>query len=146
MLPSLSVSKVSNHKQLVNNNKRNNSSTHFADKKVTMPFTTLYITGSNHQEQHTFANQAEAMAWDAQVHALKDESTAVLNRRLAVGSLTSEILRLYHQWIDNVKQFRDTYGEDPVPADIKWALNSAEEGLGLEVTQWTNPPDTTLFE
>ena len=82
---SLSSSEVCNHEQLVNNNKRNNSSTHFANKKVTMPFTTLYITGSNHQEQHTFANQAEAMAWDARVHALKDESTAMLNCRLGCG-------------------------------------------------------------
>ena len=109
-------------------------------------FTTLYMTGPRHQEQHTFATQAELAQWDAMVLALKEESSAVFHRRTAVGAITDEIRSLYDQWMSNVKAFRDQFGEDKVPQDIKWALNSAEEGLGLEVTQWTNPPDTSLFE
>ena len=111
-----------------------------------MTFTTLYMTGSNHQEYYTFATQADYAEWDATVHALKAESSSVHGRRMSVGSITSEIRSLYNQWITNVKAFRDRFGEDKVPQDIKWALNSAEEGLNLEVTQWTNPPDATLFE
>ena len=111
-----------------------------------MPFTTFYLTGPNHQETHTFATAEEASAWDAMVSALKAESKAVFDRRMAVGSITEEVRSLYQQWMTNVKAFRDRFGEDHVPADIKWALNSAEEGLGLEVTQWTNPPDSSLFE
>ena len=111
-----------------------------------MTFTTLYMTGPRHQEYHTFATQAELNEWDAMVLALKAESSAVLERRIAVGAITNEIRALYDQWMTNVKAFRDRFGEDKVPQDIKWALNSAEEGLGVEITQWTNPPDTNLFE
>ena len=111
-----------------------------------MPFTTFYLTGPNHQEQHTFANAEEAAAWDAAVMSLKDESKAVFDRRMAVGAITDDIRTLYDNWMANVKAFRDRFGEDHVPSDIKWALNSAEEGLGVEVTQWTNPPDKSLFE
>ena len=111
-----------------------------------MTFTTLYMTGSNHQEYYTFATQAEFAEWEAKVFALKAESSSVLERRIAVGSVTSAIRSLYNQWITNVKAFRDQFGEDKVPQDIKWALNSAEEGLNMEVTQWTNPPDASLFE
>ena len=111
-----------------------------------MTFTTLYTTGSRHQEYHTFATQAELAEWDAMVIALKEESSTVFNQRLSVGSITAEIRSLYDQWMTNVKAFRDHFGEDKVPQDIKWALNTAEEGLGIEVTQWTNPPNRSLFE
>ncbi len=112
-----------------------------------MSFTTLYVTGANHQELHTFATEAELRAWDAMVLALKAESSAVDSRRMANGGeITTQVRALYNQWMANVKAFRDRFGEEKVPADIKWALNSAEEGLGIEETQWTNPPDSTLFE
>ena len=86
------------------------------------------------------------MVWDTKVLSLKEESAAVFQRRMAVESINNKIRRLYDQWMENVKAFRDEYGEDHVPADIKWALNSAKEGLEIEVTQWTNPPNRTLFE
>ena len=111
-----------------------------------MPYTTFYLTGPNHQETHTFGTAEEAAAWDAMVSALKAESKAVFDRRMEIGSITQEVRSLYHQWMTNVKAFRDQFGEDHVLADITWALNSAEEGLGLEVTHWTNPPDSSLFE
>ena len=112
-----------------------------------MSFSTLYMTEPRHQEYHTFGTQAELTEWDAMVLALKAESSSVMERRIAVGgSITNEIRSLYEQWMTNVKAFRDRFGEDKVPQDIKWALNSAEEGLGIEITQWTNPPDASLFE
>ena len=110
-----------------------------------MPFTTLYMTGSKHQEYHSFETQKDLNEWDATVHALKEESRIVFERRMAVGSINNKVLSLYKKWMKNVKAFHDKFGEDKVPQDIKWALNSAEEGLDIEVTQWTNPPDT-LFE
>ena len=102
------------------------------------------MTGPRHQEYHTFATQAELSEWAATVLALKAESSSVMERRIAVGSITDEIRSLYDQWMSNIKAFRDRFGEDKVPQDIKWALNSAEEGLGIEVTQWTIPP-TLVF-
>ena len=112
-----------------------------------MPYTTFYMTGANHQELHTFDSAEVAAAWDAMVAALKQESQSVFSRRMEIGGvITDEIRALYDQWMTNVKAFRDRFGEEHVPADIKWALNSAEEGLGIEKTQWTNPPDSSLFK
>ena len=37
--------------------------------------------------------------------------------------------------------FKDVFGENRTPQDIKWALNNTEEALGVVVTQWENPPD-----
>ena len=111
-----------------------------------MPFTTLYFTTPQHQERHTFDTAEDLAAWDAMVHSLKAESQKAYEGKEAAGGINKEVRALCDQWMNNVKAFRDRFGEDKVPADIKWALNTAEEGLEIEVTQWTNPPDRTLFE
>ena len=111
-----------------------------------MSYTTFYLTGPNHQETHTFGTAEKADAWDAMVSALKAESKAVFDRRREIWSITEEVHALYQQWMSNAKAFCDRFDEDHVSADIKWALNSAKEGLEVEVTQWTNPPDKSLFE
>ena len=104
------------------------------------------MTGPRHQERHAFASAEELAAWDAMVRSIKAESATVFERKRVAGSVTEDVRALHNQWINKVKAFRDWFGEDKVPADIKWALNQAEEGLDIEVTGWTNPPDGTMFE
>ena len=109
-----------------------------------MSITTLYTTGV-HQEVITFASDEERVAWDQEVFAIKAESSRIFNQREAEG-LTTNIRVLYQAWMDRIKTFKDTFGENRVPMDIKWALNSAQEGLEVEVTQWENPPNKETFE
>ena len=126
-------------------NKRNNDHTNTFDKKLLiMSVTVLYTTGI-HQELITFANLAEKDLWDAEVLGIKSDSSAVFQRKEAEG-MTSAVRRLLQQWMDRVKAFKERFGEERTPQDIKWALNSAEEALDMPTTAWENPPDATLFE
>ena len=104
----------------------------------------LYTTGL-HQEVYTFANVAEKDAWDAEVFAIKSDSAAAFNKKETEG-VTSEVRFMYENWKARVVAFKDRFSEARTPQDIKWALNTAEEALGMDVTQWENPPDASLFE
>ena len=77
--------------------------------------------------------------------AIKAESSAAFNKKSSDG-LTTEVRTLYNNWMARVISFKDLYNENRTPMDIKWALNSAQEALGLEKTQWENPPDDSIFE
>ena len=109
-----------------------------------MSITVLYTTGA-HQEVITFTTMTEKNMWDEEVLAIKADSTAAMNKKEADG-LTREVRALYENWIAPVHAFRDRFGDNRTPQDIKWAVNSAQEGLGMPVTQWENPPNAALFE
>ena len=125
-------------------NKLNNSHSNFGHKNNNMSITLLYTTGL-HQELYTFANPAEKDAWEAEVFAIKADSSAAFHRKEEEG-ITSEVRAVYENWKARVIAFKDTYSENRTPQDIKWALNSAEQALGMEVTEWENPPNAALFE
>ena len=109
-----------------------------------MSISILYSTGL-HQEVYSFANVAEKDAWEAEVLGINADSSAAFNRKEAEG-ITSGVRVLYENWKGRILAFKDRFSEARMPQDIKWALNSAEEALGMEVTQWESPPDTSLFE
>ena len=109
-----------------------------------MPFTALYTTGI-HQEIFNFDSVEEKNSWEMEVLKIKAESATAYNKKEQDG-LTGEIRVLYQQWIDHVKTFSRDFGEDRVPQDIKWALNTAEEAFDLGVTQWNNPPNNSIFK
>ena len=109
-----------------------------------MSINTLYTIGI-HQEIFSFATEAEKVSWDQGVHAIKTESSRIFAKKEEEG-LTAAVRVLYQSWMDLIKTFKDTFGENRLPMDIKWTLNSAEEGLKVEVTQWVNPPDRSIFE
>ena len=109
-----------------------------------MSVTVLYTTGI-HQELVTFATLEEKDAWDAEVLAIKSESTAAYQRKEAEGVSTA-VRALYQRWMDRVKAFKDRFGKNRTPQDIKWALNTAEQALGITVTAWENPPNASLFK
>ena len=109
-----------------------------------MPLNVLYTTGI-HEEVITFVSVAEKDLWDAGVSAIKSESSTLFNKKENEG-LTDEIWDRCLWWIILVKKFKDQFGDSRTPQDIKWALNSAEEALGVAVTQWENPPNAAIFE
>ena len=104
----------------------------------------LYTTGI-HQEVMTFTSVAEKDLWDAEVLGIKADSAAVFEKKEREG-VTANVRALYDQWMARIKAMKDSFGEEKVPQDIKWALNSAEQALGVDITKWENPPDATLFE
>ena len=111
---------------------------------MSMSTTLLYTTGHN-QEVYTFVNVAEKDMWEAEVLGIKADSTSVFNKKENSG-LTSAVRALYKNWMSRVHAFKNKYSEGRTPMDIKWALNTAEEALGMSVTQWDNPPDGSVFE
>ena len=113
-------------------------------RSTIMSITLLYTTGL-HQELYTFTSLSEKNRWEAEVMAIKAESSAAFNKKSSDG-LTTEVRTLYNNWMARVISFKDLYNENRTPMDIKWALNSAQEALGLEKTQWENPPDDSIFE
>ena len=109
-----------------------------------MSITILYTTGL-HQELYTFASVDEKNEWDAEVFGIKADSAAAFNQKESEG-ITSAVRVLYENWKARVIAFRDRFTENKVPEDIKWALNSAEVALGMEMTEWANTPNASLFE
>ncbi len=100
--------------------------------------TIYYFTGV-HEEVFSFDTNDEVGLWNAEVYAIKAESTAAFNKKESEG-LTNEVRELYNNWMTRVNAFKGQFGEDRTPMDIKWALNTIERGLGLPETQWQNPP------
>ena len=114
-------------------------------KAKTMTTLNLLYTTGLHQEVYSFLNVAEKNSWEADVMALKAESSAAFSKRESDG-VTTEVRTVYVNWKTRVVAFVEQCSESRTPMDIKWALNSAEEALGMQVTQWQSPPDSTLFE
>ena len=128
--------------------KLNNSHSKHRNKKAPtksiMTVSMLYTTGL-HQEVFTFVDVAEKSRWEAEVMAIKADSSAAFHQKETNG-ITTAVRTLYDNWIARVMAFKELYSEYKVPMDIKWAVNSAQEALGLEKTQWDYPPQASIFE
>ena len=109
-----------------------------------MTVSMLYTTGL-HQEVYTFVDVAEKNRWEAEVMAIKADSSAAFYQKETHG-INTEVRALYNNWIARVMAFMELYSEYKLPMDIKWAVNSAQEALGLEKTQWDCPPQASIFE
>ena len=109
-----------------------------------MSINVLYTTGIN-QEIYSFSTIEEKNRWDAEVMAIKADSSAAFHRKESEG-LSADVRALYSNWISRVKAFVGQFGEQRTPEDIKWALNTAEEAMGVEATTWQSPPNASIFE
>ena len=106
--------------------------------------TLLYTTGL-HQELIKFQDVAEKDKWIQDTTAIKEGSSVAYHTKEKEGE-TAKARVLYKNWIATVRSFKETYGEDRTPQDIKYALNSVEKAVGVDVTKWRNPPKESLFE
>ena len=50
----------------------------------------------------------------------------------------------YNQWLQSVEDFIRIWGENHVPPDIKSAVNTVQEGVGVQQTVWQDPPGNHL--
>ena len=107
-----------------------------------------YSTGV-HGETHVFWIKELKEIWIEKVHEIKKESSH-LKTLLNSNGETTGVKNLYKKWIKTVTQdFKKMFGEDRIPLDIKWAVNKAEEGIGIPVTSWSTSPGkrlSALFE
>ena len=91
------------------------------------------LSSTLHHVQNVQQDGTDAVSW------------ANLHEKMQREGDTLEISNLYKAWIASIKELVTKYGENRIPQDIKWAMNSAEEGVGVEKTVWENPPKASLF-
>ena len=99
-----------------------------------MTLTLLYITGA-HEELFTFYSLQEKEEWERELGTIKDESSRAFDMKTRMG-LSHDVRNKYNEWIARVRAFKDRFGTDRVPLDIRSALNNAEQGLQDDVTTW----------
>ena len=78
-----------------------------------MTVSMLYTTGL-HQEVYTFVDVAEKNRWEAEVMAIKADSSAAFHQKETNG-ITTAVRTLYDNWIARVMAFKELYSEYKVP-------------------------------
>lgn len=99
-------------------------------------FRLLYVSG-HVKTVIEFDNRASWLRWQDAVNQIK--ATVAQNNedfydvgRVTVATHRSRAL----QWLETVYAFRDEYGVDKVPDDIRFAANDTERFLGRQETVW----------
>ncbi len=87
---------------------------------------------------YSFNDSPEYNRWDEEVQSIKDEIAAINDKRISGSLSQTEQDKKFMKWLDHVKTFTNTYGEARVPDDIKFAVNSVEEGCHVTVTKWVH--------
>ena len=69
-----------------------------------------------------------ATRWLHNVLKLRNESRAMVGVRMS----EEEVLA----WLERFRAFHLQWGSDCIPLDVRRAVHSSQEDLGLECTQW----------
>ncbi len=85
---------------------------------------------------YSFNDSPEYNRWDEEVQSIKDEIAAINDKRISGSLSQTEQDKKFMVWLDHVKRFTNTFGDARVPDDIKFAVNSVEEGCHVTVTKW----------
>ena len=99
-----------------------------------MPFNHMYISGP-YMQLLVFENAGESMLWTIQVGAIKQEIDEISDD----GNDDAARVPRYQEWLAGVNVFIQTWGENKLPPDIKWAVNDVERGIGAVLTVWQQP-------
>ena len=93
----------------------------------------LYVTGRDQDSMCFQAESSEAYSkWLEEMITIK-EYIKWINETIHDDDLRRPH---YLDWRKLVKTFGHIWGKDRVPKDIKDALKSVEEGVGVDVTVW----------
>ncbi len=87
---------------------------------------------------YSFNDSPEYNRWDEEVQSIKDEIAAINDKRISGSLSQTEQDKKFMVWLDHVKRFTNTFGDARVPDDIKFAVNSVEEGCHVAVTKWVH--------
>ena len=80
----------------------------------------------------SFLNRAQGERWQSHMHQIKDDMHTINKMDLT----DAQRAQLYIIWLRLAEDMRVTYGNDAVPRDIKNAVHSVQDGLGLERTNY----------
>ena len=73
-----------------------------------------------------FGNQESYAIWIGEVEGIKQHAADIQ------GGSNQQ----YQVWLDRVMSFRSMCGDQMVPLDIQRAVNSVEDGIGVDRTLW----------
>ena len=105
-----------------------------------MPFNTLYKSGP-WRIILSFAGPEENDRWIAETQALKDTMENIHND----DNDDDARVPLYRAWLADVNAFAVRWGgENWIAPDIKHAVNTVENGIGIQETTWVRPPSDFL--
>ena len=90
-----------------------------------------YVSGA-WERMYSFESRREVNMWEAQLLGIK-KRIAQINED---GNAGAARVPKYRLWWTGVMAFRTTWGQERVPPDIKMAVNSVEEEIGVEPTAW----------
>ena len=71
-------------------------------------------------------------------------SRTVLQKSTTMENAGAKRVPKYKEWLKHVEGFTQSWGENLLPPDIKHAVNDVENGIGVEMTVWADPPERYL--
>ena len=78
-----------------------------------------------------FKDWEEVNEWDKGVSGIKGQIAAITDMS------EEEAKPLYEAWIESVMMFRKRWSDGKVPGDIKSAVHSVQDGIGMMKTDWS---------
>ena len=89
-----------------------------------------------------FTSQQRYHLWDEGVRNIKERIETINND----DNTDAARVPLYKAWLVMVESFVRRWTEAFLPPDIKHAVNSVENGIGVQRTVWVDPPDNHLVQ
>ena len=90
-----------------------------------------YVSGT-WERMYSFESRREVNMWEAQLLGIK-KRIAQINED---GNAGAARVPKYRLWRRSAIEFLVAWGQERVPPDIKMAVNSVEEEIGVEPTAW----------
>ena len=87
-----------------------------------------------------FPSQQRYRVWEESVRRIKLFIEAINND----DNDDAGRVPCYNAWLSLVASFVSFWGEDLLPPDIKHAVNSVEDGIGVQRTVWGDSPANYL--
>jgi hypothetical protein len=90
-------------------------------------FRSIYVSGGTTM-MLTFSNRDVGMEWHHGVNNIKEMIAGINSQKNRKDD--------YVKWLAEVRIFRQRWGDTMVPPDIRTAVHSVEDGIGLARTDW----------
>ena len=101
----------------------------------------VYEAGNWPPAQYVFEDKAAYETWARDIESIKKDIERINKKIEAEGRAGEGTKADYQRWILLVEAAIVRYEKDFIPADIRWALNDVERGLGLTLTTWPTMVD-----
>jgi hypothetical protein len=108
---------------------------------LTMPFSVAYLVFGIHLVALSFDSRDDFERWNSEMETIK--AAAAHNNTLPEGRIRTAKIR---RWYQNVRLFRNTWGDDRMTEDVRNAYQSAAEHIGTTVHPPFGPPVPEITE